>query len=163
MPTARGVFLRPLLAVSHETTAKACAEAGLVPWDDPHNADPRYARVRVRSVVLPVLERELGPGMTQALVRSAAQLREDADALDVLTPVLPDEPSVADLLALPGALRSRALKRWAERLCGRAVNSAHVTAIRTLVEDWSGQGPVSLPGRTCVSRIGSHLVAVPPR
>ena len=32
------------------------------PWDDPHNADPRYARVRVRHEVLPVLEDALGPG-----------------------------------------------------------------------------------------------------
>ena len=30
------------------TTEQACAELGLQPWSDPHNADPRFARVRVR-------------------------------------------------------------------------------------------------------------------
>ena len=32
--------------------------------------------------VLPVLERELGPGVAEALARTAEQLREDAEALD---------------------------------------------------------------------------------
>ena len=161
MAVARGIFRRPLLGVSRDTTAKACAEAGLVPWDDPHNADPSYARVRVRSRVLPVLEQQLGPGVAEALARSAARLREDADALDALTPELPDEPAVADLVALAPALRSRALKVWAERRCGRAVTSAHVDALRALVEDWHGQGPVALPGGAVVRRASGVLQATP--
>ena len=32
-------------------------------WTDPHNGDPRFTRARVRHVVMPVLERELGPGV----------------------------------------------------------------------------------------------------
>jgi tRNA(Ile)-lysidine synthase len=156
MAAARGVFRRPLLGLTRDLTAKACAEAGLVPWSDPHNADPRFARVRVRARVLPVLEQELGPGVAEALARTAAQLREDADALDALTP---DTADCAELAALPAALRSRALKRWAERACGRAVSAAHVAALRTLVEDWRGQGPVDLPGGTRVSRTAGVLRA----
>ena len=64
------------------------------------------------------------------------------DALDALTPDLSDEPDCAHLLTLAPALRVRALKRWAERLTGRAVTSVHLDALRALVEDWSGQGPV---------------------
>ena len=161
MAVARDVFRRPLLGLSRDTTAKACAEAGLVPWDDPHNGDPSYARVRVRARVLPVLEEELGPGVAEALARSAALLREDADALDALTPVLPPEPAVADLAALAPALRSRALKAWAEQACGRAVTSAHVDALRALVEDWHGQGPVALPGGAVVRRASGVLEATP--
>jgi tRNA(Ile)-lysidine synthase len=159
MASARDVFRRPLLGLSREATAKACAEAGLVPWDDPHNADPRYARVRVRSRVLPVLEQELGPGVAEALARTADQLREDADALDALTP---DTGDCAELAALPAALQSRAVKRWAERASGRAVTAAHVDALRALVEDWRGQGPVDLPGGTRVTRTGGELVVLPP-
>jgi tRNA(Ile)-lysidine synthase len=163
MAPRRGVFLRPLLGLSRETTAKACAEAGLVPWDDPHNTDPAYARVRVRTSVLPALERELGPGVAQALARSARQLREDADQLDAMTPILPDEPSVEELAALGPALRSRALKAWAERLVHRAVTAAHVDALRALVDDWHGQGAVALPGGTVVRRRAGHLVPDPLR
>ena len=51
-----GVFVRPLLDLPRTVLAQACAELGLEPWADPHNTDPRYARVRVRASVLPVLE-----------------------------------------------------------------------------------------------------------
>ncbi|MCW2725276.1 MAG: tRNA(Ile)-lysidine synthetase [Frankiales bacterium] len=157
MASVREPFRRPLLDLSRATTRSACAEAGLQPWEDPHNADPAYARVRVRSSVLPVLERELGPGVAGALARSARHLREDADALDALTPPLPDEPDCAHLAALPAALRARALKRWAERATGRAVTAAHVDALRALVEQWAGQGPVDLPGGLRVRRTAGVL------
>lgn len=86
---AHGVLLRrPLLAeqagVTRETTEASCAELGLEPWRDPHNADPAYARVRVRTEVLPLLEQRLGPGIAAALVRTAEAARADADALDRL-------------------------------------------------------------------------------
>jgi tRNA(Ile)-lysidine synthase len=152
----RPPYLRPLLGLDRATTRAACAEAGLTPWDDPHNDDPSYARVRVRRTVLPVLEAELGPGVAAALARTARQLREDADALDALTPLTDD---VAELAALPAALRTRALKRWAEQQCGAAVTSAHVDALRALVEDWRGQGPVGLPGGVQAWREGRRLAS----
>jgi tRNA(Ile)-lysidine synthase len=76
------VYRRPLLGLDRAVTRAACAAEGLDVWDDPHNADPAYARSRVRHRVLPVLERELGPGVPAALARSADLLRDDADALD---------------------------------------------------------------------------------
>jgi tRNA(Ile)-lysidine synthetase-like protein len=83
MPAARGPFRRPLLGLRRTTTVAACDALGLQPWHDPTNeADGGPRRSRVRGVVLPVLERELGPGVAEALARSAAQLRADADALD---------------------------------------------------------------------------------
>jgi tRNA(Ile)-lysidine synthase len=158
MAAVRGRYRRPLLDVPRATTLAVCAEAGLQPWSDPHNDASAYARVRVRTRVLPVLEDQLGPGVAQALARSAQQLREDADALDALTP---DTDEVAELLALPGALRGRAVKRWAERACGRAVTAAHVDALRALVEDWHGQGPVALPGGVRARREGPRLASAP--
>ncbi len=158
MPAVRGRYRRPLLELDRATTAQACAEAGLDPWQDPHNDDPAYARVRVRRDVLPVLEAQLGPGVAEALARSAAQLREDADALDALAPLTDD---VAELAALPAALRSRALKRLAEQRCGRAVTAAHVAALRALVEDWHGQGAVALPGGGKITRTGGRLASDP--
>jgi tRNA(Ile)-lysidine synthase len=158
MAAVRGRYRRPLLGTARATTVAACAEAGLRPWSDPHNASPAYARVRVRTAVLPVLEEQLGPGVAAALARTAQQLREDADALDALTP---DTDEVAELRALPAALRARAVKRWAERACGRAVTAAHVDALRALVEDWHGQGPVALPGGVRARRDGPRLASAP--
>ncbi|HWH29435.1 MAG TPA: tRNA lysidine(34) synthetase TilS, partial [Mycobacteriales bacterium] len=159
MAPVRGRYRRPLLGLDRVTVRQACAEAGLQPVDDPHNADAAFARARVRHDVLPAVERALGPGVAAALARTADLLRADADALDALTPDLPAEPDCAELLALPVALRSRALKRWAEAACGQAVGSAHVAALRALVEHWRGQGPVALPGGAAVGRTGGRLVA----
>ncbi|HWM07550.1 MAG TPA: tRNA lysidine(34) synthetase TilS [Actinophytocola sp.] len=75
---------RPLLDVPRSVTAAACAELGLDPWQDPHNADPAFARVRLRREVLPLLEDVLQGGVAPALARTAAQLREDVEALDLL-------------------------------------------------------------------------------
>ena len=77
-----GRYRRPLLALTRSTTEAACEAEGLRPWADPHNSDPSYARSRVRHQVLPMLERELGPGVAAALARTADLLRDDADALD---------------------------------------------------------------------------------
>ena len=156
MAPVRGRYRRPLLATARATARAACAEAGLEPWEDPHNALPAYARVRVRATVLPLLEAQLGPGIAAALARTAQQLRDDADALDALTP---DTDDVEVLHALPPALRARALKRWAERACGSAVTAAHVDALRALVEDWRGQGPVALPGGVRARRDGARLAS----
>ncbi|UTX54845.1 tRNA lysidine(34) synthetase TilS [Leucobacter aridicollis] len=86
-PLSDGVdLLRPLLGetwkITRATTEAACAELGLTPWNDPHNLDASYARVRVRETALPTLARELGPGVVAGLARSADLAREDADALD---------------------------------------------------------------------------------
>jgi tRNA(Ile)-lysidine synthase len=82
MPATAGRYRRPLLGVSRSATRKACAALGLQPWDDPHNQDPAFARVRVRHQALPALESALGPGVTEALARTARLLRADAEALD---------------------------------------------------------------------------------
>ena len=158
MAPVRGRYLRPLLDLPRTLTRQACAESGLQPWEDPHNSDPAYARVRTRRL-LPELELALGPGVARALARSAAQLREDADALDVLA----QETGDVDLLAaMAPAVRSRSLKRWAEARTGRALTGVHVGALRLLVDDWRGQGPVALPGGGTVSRQGRRLVHRPP-
>jgi tRNA(Ile)-lysidine synthase len=84
MPARRGRFRRPLLGVARAALREACAAQSLEPWDDPHNADPAYARARVRHQAMPALEQALGPGVAAALARSAAQLSQDCDALDAL-------------------------------------------------------------------------------
>ena len=84
MPARRGPYRRPFLAVRRATTGAACAELGLVPWQDPHNRDFRFTRARVRHQALPALEAALGPGVAEALARTAAQLRADAECLDDL-------------------------------------------------------------------------------
>ncbi len=75
-------LVRPLLDVSRADTVTACQVEGIDFWEDPHNVDPAYTRVRVRTRILPLLEDELGPGVAATLARTADQLRADMDLLD---------------------------------------------------------------------------------
>jgi tRNA(Ile)-lysidine synthase len=81
MPARSGRYLRPLLGLRRASTAAACASLGLEPWQDPHNDDPAFQRVRLRREVLPLLEQVLQGGVSEALARTAALLADDLDAL----------------------------------------------------------------------------------
>jgi tRNA(Ile)-lysidine synthase len=157
MPERSGRYLRPLLGIGRATTRAACAAQGLEPWDDPQNADPAFARVRVRHRLLPVLEAELGPGVTEALARSARLLRADADFLDALAkseleriaPPGPGHPLPLDAVAaLPEAIRSRVLRNAAIAAgCPPgALTAGHVAGLDALVTGWRGQRWADLPG-----------------
>ena len=82
MAARRCRYRRPLLGLRRETLRAAALAEGLEPWDDPANTDRGFARARVRHDVLPLLEEQLGPGVIDALGRTAGLLAADADALD---------------------------------------------------------------------------------
>jgi tRNA(Ile)-lysidine synthase len=155
MPARRGHYRRPLLGVGRATLRAACDAVGLVPWDDPQNADPAFARARVRHQALPALEAALGPGVAEALARTAGQLRSDAETLDELAagqaPLMrgPDGGWLAGALAAaPAAIRTRLLRMAAvEAGCpaGR-LSARHVAALDALVTSWHGQRGTTLPG-----------------
>ena len=152
-------FRRPLLDVTRAQTEAACAAEGLEAWQDPFNDDPRFTRARVRSTVLPVLERELGPGVAAALARTADALRDDMELLDRLTDELLEQAvttpasgvvalAVDVLAGADAALRRRALRRAA--VVAGAIDAElfrdHVLALDSLVTDWHGQKWIDLPG-----------------
>jgi tRNA(Ile)-lysidine synthase len=161
MPAAREGFVRPLLGLRRAVTEQSCREQGLTWWHDPHNDDRRFARVRVRHRVMPLLEAELGPGVAQALARTADLARDDADALDALAPADP-EPDCATLADLAPAVRHRVLRAWLLAEGAAEVTRGHALAVAALVTDWHGQRWVEVPGLR-VMRRGGRLVAEPSR
>ena len=164
MAAVRGRYRRPLLGIRRATTVQACADAGLEPWTDPQNADPAFARVRVRVSVLPLLERELGPGVAEALARTAEQLREDSDALDTFADELVEDLAdhveagisldVPALTTNPPALRQRLIRLAVSSEFGVALSRAQTLEVARLVTDWHGQDSVDLPGVRVVRRGG---------
>ena len=167
MPPRRGLFVRPLLGTRRAVTASACAALGLSPWSDPHNADRRFARVRVRLDALPALEAALGPGVTEALARTADQLRDDAEVLEKIAIAERERDdaflSTASLAGLPGAVRTRVLRSaaLAAGCPAGALTAAHVARIGELVTDWRGQRGVDLPGGIRAVRRAGEVVFEP--
>lgn len=162
MPSRRGVFRRPLLGLRRPVTAEACAALGLDPWQDPHNADRRFARVRVRLDALPALEAALGPGVAEALARTAGQLRADAEVLEKISAERTDGDSplsASSLAELPGAVRTRVLRSaaLAAGCPAGALTAGHVARIEELVTGWHGQRWIDLPGGVRASRRAGEL------
>ena len=149
-----GHYRRPLLGVTRTDTVTACQVEGIAYWNDPHNIDPTYTRVRVRRKVLPVLEDELGPGVTEALARTADQLRPDMELLDQLA------QAAYDGLREEGGLETKALGDLAPALRSRVLRLAaldagapaselfhvHVAAMGQLLRSTDPRAAAQLPG-----------------
>ena len=156
-------FLRPLLDITREQTQAACRAEEIDWWNDPHNVDPRFVRVRVRHTVMPVLERELGPGVARALARTGHLVRDDVDALDDLAQTegarhdLIAGVDVRELQALPVAVRTRVL-RAAALAAGcppRELTADHLRVVDDLVTRPRGEPrALELPGHVRAVRRG---------
>jgi tRNA(Ile)-lysidine synthase len=159
------VFSRPLLDLTRADTEAACRADGIEWWDDPHNTDPRFTRSRIRHTVMPTLERELGPGVAQALARTADLLRADVTALDDQA-----ERSVREL-RVDGGWDTSALEGVDEAIRLRVVRLAaieagaiaseltrdHVLAVAEILPGSRDHRQIQLPGHVTAYREGTVL------
>ncbi len=164
MAVINGKYTRPFLQLTRAQTVAACIEAEITPWNDPHNINEKFSRVRVRNKVMPVIEEEIGPGIAAALARSAAILRDDADALDEMAQAVISRVDLSDLdcaalAELPRAIRSRVLRAaiYAAGAPSGSVSADHLSGVEAMVTSWRGQGEASLPGGVKVARISGRL------
>ncbi|MGV0790436.1 tRNA lysidine(34) synthetase TilS [Mycolicibacterium sp. XJ1819] len=143
-------WCRPLLGARRADTVAACADLGLTPWQDPHNVDRRFTRVRLRVEVLPLMEEVLGGGVAEALARTATALREDSDALDATAAdALADVSTeagldTARLSGLPGAIRRRVIRGWLLANGATDLTDKQIRGVDRLVTSWRGQGGVAV-------------------
>jgi tRNA(Ile)-lysidine synthase len=169
MPVRDGAFHRPFLGIQRTTLRQALTDAGLEWWEDPHNTDERFTRVRVRQQVMPVLEKELGPGVAQALARTAELFREDSSALDEQASQWFTEHAhsegeghasleVADLEQTSMALQTRVLRMLVVRAGGSAPTYVHTQQMLRLLEHWRGQSALDVSGAS-VERVDGRIVA----
>jgi tRNA(Ile)-lysidine synthase len=164
MAPINGKIIRPMLSLTREVTERVCAELNLKIWSDPHNLNQEFSRVRVRTQVLPLMEEMIGPGIAEALARTASLLRDDADALDQMADAASQGHDLASLdishlASLPKAVRTRVIRRaiYAQGAPSGSISADHVSAVEALVTSWHGQGEVSLPGGVKVARISGRL------
>jgi tRNA(Ile)-lysidine synthase len=143
-------WCRPLLGVRRSVTHAACTELGLTAWQDPHNADRRFTRTRLRHEVLPLLEEVLGGGVAEALARTATALREDTELVDALIAQAMTTSATAEgldtraLAALPDPVRRGVIRGWL--LTGGAIGltDKQIRGVDRLITAWRGQGGVAV-------------------
>ena len=158
-----GMYIRPFLTLSRAEVLAACKEVPIDYWNDPHNDDLRFTRVKIRKSVIPVLERELGPGIKDALARSARIFREDSDALDALADEIyatisdPTSIEISLLEPLPIALRKRVIRRALAGLGATRITAEQLGWVDALVSQWHGQKAVALPSGVTARRESGRL------
>jgi tRNA(Ile)-lysidine synthase len=170
MAPRHGRYRRPLLDLSRSTTRQACEDEAVPTWDDPHNGDPAFTRVRVRNRVLPVLEAELGPGISDALARTARLLQADDAALQEWAAEVRAKSQtgtaagvdldVETLIGVPEGVRMRVIRGalLEAGVPGGDLRSSHLADVEALVSRWRGQGEVHLPGRFGATRSCGRLL-----
>lgn len=161
-----GLWLRPLLEINRATTEACCLDSGVDFWVDPQNSQEKFTRVRLRNSVLPHLERELGPGVAQALARTAQLFQQDLDYLEQQTSTAYAanvkvgativSVSVAGIEVLPPAIASRVLHRVLS-LFTPNVSKNQVDQVHDLVTNWHGQKELSVPGARVVRQDGELI------
>jgi tRNA(Ile)-lysidine synthase len=146
---------RPLLGLTRAQTEAACRAEDITWWEDPHNRDQRFLRARVRHVVMPLLEAELGPGVAAALARTGPLIREDLAVLDAIAEAelgardFAAGEDVWGLEALEHVVLTRVLRLAALEagVPGRELTHGHLSALTDMV--WARRGEpreVHLPG-----------------
>jgi tRNA(Ile)-lysidine synthase len=147
MAARRGRLVRPLLEATAEETRAYCRARELEWREDASNADPRFARARVRHGLLAALH-DVAPGAERTIAETAAQLRDEAEVLEAAVAAalerLGGGPAVdaVGVVELGPALARLVLRRLAEREAGapRPLSRGEVDAVLALAG-------AALPGR----------------
>jgi tRNA(Ile)-lysidine synthase len=124
-----GALARPLLTTTRAEVTAYCEAVGLSWREDATNAEPGFARNRVRHGLLPELEK-IHPAAAANVLRTADLLRAEAELLDAEVDAALSGPGprntieLAELAALHPALRRLVVQRLADAAAGRPVPGA---------------------------------------
>ena len=155
---------RPLLHFSRQDTAAICSDLNLPVWLDPSNADPTFARNRVRKQVLPVLD-ELHPGSIQRMANLAERLSQVRDSQSELSVL-----ALQHLRSSHGGLNRRALGElqhptrrtllatWLEQQGVPMIDASLLEQLSHRLARGEPGGRCDLPGRWTLHWQGSDLL-----
>ena len=151
--------LRPLLSLTAAELRQYCTDRGIVWREDSSNEDLHYMRNRIRRVLLPMLEDNFSPSVTDVLCRTAEHLQVDGDYLEELAEgefkrrwMRPAVTQNGALLAdnweiIPKALRFRVLRRfWNDSGAPEELSGANLEDLEQLIVNRSGGKKILLPG-----------------
>ncbi len=166
------ILIRPLLGVTRAQTAAYCQAQGVTPAEDASNTSDRHRRNRIRSSVLPLLERE-NPAAVAALARVADAAADAAGLIAAAAEAAwPSVVTAGDgglslavdpLLTLPKAVMDEVLRRVLTEIGGasRAVQTPHIRALARLAAGAPGRGCQLPAGWRAVREAGALRLLQP--
>lgn len=160
-------LLRPLVGIDREKIRQSLKDQGIQFWDDPHNQDPRFTRVRIREL-LKHMEAALGPGLSSALAQTASIAAGAEDFLQLAANELEkmartrstarsQSYDVVQIAQSHPALIRQTLRAIALKLGAKNLSMSQIESMSELVTNWHGQKSIPLSGIT-VERVNNELV-----
>jgi tRNA(Ile)-lysidine synthase len=146
-------LIRPILSLRRADTENYCAQRGIIPREDPSNADLQFTRNRIRHELLPLLETYQAQ-IRLTLARNADILAHDADYLNAAVDAAWEStlrisaPTMitldrATLRGLHPALRSRIIRRAILAIgspkAAPTLNADSITRLDRVILDNSGE------------------------
>ena len=158
---------RPLLSFSRNDTTAICHDLALPLWLDPSNADPTYARNRIRLELLPVLE-ALHPGAERRMADLAERLSQVQDSRQELAELALQQLLQHDGLdrrglgRLSGPSRRQLLALWLRQQGVTGCDAALLEELSRRLAHGAAGGGCDLPGGWRLSWQGNDLLLLPP-
>lgn len=155
------LLVRPLVTwAKRSSTEGYCHDLNLECRHDSMNDDTAFRRVRIRKILLPLLE-DMNPNIIETLVNTATLMQQasvttasqDEDSKDA-------DPLVKDLKQLSQSELYEWIRTWLRRKRGtvRALQLKHIQAIERLILSTRSGRVAELPGNARVVRSSGKLV-----
>ena len=158
MRPRRGDVIRPLLCLNRTEILQYCYDAQLQPRYDASNDVPEFFRNRLRHELIPLMQREFSPALTDVLCRTADVLADEQQFVSdyveqnvAVWSARTDRGYRLDGLTFSGlaiALQRELLRNLLEKIRGdtQRIGFTHVEQIRTLFLQEHGSRRLDLPG-----------------
>ncbi len=149
------LLVRPLLAwAKRESTERFCRDLGVEYCCDTMNEDTAFKRVRIRKILLPLLE-DMNPNIIETLANTAG-LMQGATPIETAEQSGTDELKLADLKTLPQSTLYATIRDWLKLHRGstRSLQLKHIQAIERLVNSAKSGRVAEVPGGRVVKSGG---------
>lgn len=152
------LLVRPLLTVSRSETFQFCQGFKLPIWEDQANHNPQYTRNRIRSRLIPYLQREFNPQVETHLAQTAEILRSEVDYLESMTQihfaevVTPDQLKLnrRQLSKLDLAIQRRIVRHFLQNNLPKSPNFEQIENLIKLI---------NAPNKTRTSTLSGNKIA----
>lgn len=154
------LLVRPLLRwAKRRDTEGFCSDLNVECCHDAMNDDTAFKRVRIRKILLPLLE-DFNPKIVETLARTAELMAATPPPAETVPDIETDGLLVKELKALTDREMSDTIRSWLKHRRGttRSLGLKHIDAVARLVlSDKSGR-TVELPAGGRVVKTGGRLV-----
>ena len=150
------LLVRPLLSWAKRIHTEAyCRDKGVEYRYDTMNEDTAFKRVRIRKILLPMLE-DFNPNIVETLSRTASLMQ---DLPNPKPEIGEDTLETAALRAMSPQAMYDTLRAWLEGKRGdsRSISLKHIQAIERLVKSEKSGRVAQLPGKAAVIRSNGRL------